>query len=277
MSSPLFGWDLLIKSVESEIKTNEDVLLCFTHLVLVSNDFKCVGLGESKVIDGTETKTEALPAGWSESYSIRYVHKGRLYILKCTKVDEGLMLNLIRVDERTTSLVQLNSNAVASRTGTLAQMLPKHTDLMDQIKTQLIEKVVASKNSRDTSSQTVAPSASNPQPMSPQNPSPLMVDPLGGGFPRPGGVGVGEIDLNPFGRNPLAFPSPMGGGGMLFEPPRGGRFPQGPGFGLPPGAIPPGARFDPFRPPDVDRFPRRPNNRPDNDELPPPGYDDMFM
>ncbi|KAJ3657742.1 hypothetical protein Zmor_009526 [Zophobas morio] len=274
MSGSLFGWDLVLKSVESEIKSNEDILLCFAHLVLVSNDFKCVGLGESKVLDGSETKSEALPAGWSDSYALRYVHQGRLYLFKATKVDDGLMLNLIRVDERTTSLVHLNSNLVASRTGSLAQMLPKHSDMMQQIRSELIDKVVASRNSRDGSSQT-APAPSSPQlPPNPHPMSPLLVDPPS--FPRRG-VGVGELDLNPFGRNPLGFPGPMGGGGMLFEPPRGGGFPQAPGFGMPPGAVPPGARFDPFRPPDVDRFPRRPPNRPDNDEFPPPGYDDMFM
>ena len=161
MSGSLFGWDLVLKSVESEIKSNEDILLCFAHLVLVSNDFKCVGLGESKVLDGSETKSEALPAGWSDSYALRYVHQGRLYLFKATKVDDGLMLNLIRVDERTTSLVHLNSNLVASRTGSLAQMLPKHSDMMQQIRSELIDKVVASRNSRDGSSQT-APAPSSP-------------------------------------------------------------------------------------------------------------------
>lgn len=273
----LFGWDLVIKSVESEIKSNEDILLCFAHLVLISNDFKCIGLGESKTFDGNETKSEALPEGWSESYSIRYVYQGRLYILKGTKVDDGLLLNLIRVDERTTSLVQFNTNSVASRSGSLAQMLPKHSEMMQQIKTELIDKVTNSKNSKDSSSQTTQQQPQ--QSTSPlQHPSSVYVDPL---EVRPRrGVGVGEFDLNPFGRNPYIPVAPGGvgmGGGMLFEPPRGGRYPQGPDFGLPPGAVPPGARFDPFRPPDVDRFPRRPPNRPDNDEFPPPGYDDMFM
>lgn len=58
---------------------------------------------------------------------------------------------------------------------------------------------------------------------------------------------------------------------MLFAPP-----PDRPG--LPRGAVPPGARFDPFRPdglnPDPTPGPRRP---PGTDHLPPPGYDDMFM
>lgn len=41
------------------------------------------------------------------------------------------------------------------------------------------------------------------------------------------------------------------------------------------GAVPPFARFDPFGPPDLDR--PRPRRDPDNDHLPPPGYNDMFM
>lgn len=42
------------------------------------------------------------------------------------------------------------------------------------------------------------------------------------------------------------------------------------------GARPPGARFDPFGPPDLDP-PRPHRRRPDDDHLPPPGFDDMFM
>lgn len=72
---------------------------------------------------------------------------------------------------------------------------------------------------------------------------------------------------------------PIGGGGMLFVGPGGGPRPTpgfGPNMGIPGGSLPEGARFDPFRPPDVDRFHPRPR-RPDNDEFPPPGFDDMYM
>lgn len=41
------------------------------------------------------------------------------------------------------------------------------------------------------------------------------------------------------------------------------------------GAIPPGARFDPFGPPDIDP-PHLHRPRPDGAH-PPPGYDDMFQ
>ncbi|XP_026547774.1 proteasome inhibitor PI31 subunit, partial [Notechis scutatus] len=67
------------------------------------------------------------------------------------------------------------------------------------------------------------------------------------------------------------------GGGMIFDPLRSGfRNPVlDPSSGLPsrlpPGSIPPGARFDPFGPPGA----RRPGPNPDH--LRPPDYDDMFM
>lgn len=124
MASTLFGWDLLYESVRKDIKNNQDVLVCFTHLVLISNGFKCIGLGDSKVLDGTENKTEILPAGWNDNYTIRYVYQGRLYNLRGTSMEDAIMINLIRVQERTVSMVQLDVRAVAQRTGSLAQIIP---------------------------------------------------------------------------------------------------------------------------------------------------------
>lgn len=78
---------------------------------------------------------------------------------------------------------------------------------------------------------------------------------------------IGRGDLDPLGR---------GGGGMLFNPP-GMPFqpplPGVPGRNPLPGVIP-GARFDPFGPPEPGRIGRM---GPDPDHFPPPGYDDMFM
>lgn len=56
MAGSIFGWDLLYRTVEQDIKNNQDILLALTHFVLVSNGFKCIGLGESKVFDGNEPK-----------------------------------------------------------------------------------------------------------------------------------------------------------------------------------------------------------------------------
>ncbi|EEC13266.1 proteasome inhibitor, putative [Ixodes scapularis] len=85
---------------------------------------------------------------------------------------------------------------------------------------------------------------------------------------------LGQRDLNPFYTGP--------GGGMIMDPrqiPRPHHSDPGVGIpGLPRGAVPPGARFDPFGPP----HPNNPGNRhtfagPSPDHLPPPpDYDDMF-
>ncbi|CAG9858659.1 unnamed protein product [Phyllotreta striolata] len=277
----LFGWDLLYKSVEQDIKNNHDILVCLVHLVLVTNDFKCIGLGESKVLDGDEPKSEALPKNWNDQYAIRYVHKGKLYNLKATPLDDAIMINLIRIDERSVSFVQLNPRSVAQRTGSLDEMIPNNQNIVEQIKTQLIDRVTISKKSKESGCQTDPQrTAVQDDPLIVPNPSvPRTIV----NFPFSIASDYGRSDLEPLGGigiGPVRVPQPPGGG-MLFQPPGpsfGGGF-RDPGapVGLPPGALPPGARFDPFRPPDVDRYaPRRPN-RPDNDEFPPPGYDDMFM
>lgn len=276
MTSGFFGWDLLYSSVEKDVKTNQDVLVCFVHFALVSNGFKCIGLGESKTVDGTETQTESLPKGWNENYAIRYLYQGRLYNLRATSMDDAIMINLIRVDERTVSMVQLNTRAVAQRTGSLDQMIPDNQAIFQTIKSQLIDKVVVSTKSKETSSQTTPeqpssrPGRSEPQPdiLIPSFSNPIN--------PRFDPMRVGRDDLDPFGFDPLRS-GPMaqpGGGGMLFEPPRGPRFDPG-NLGVPPGGLPPGARFDPFRPTGGERIPRRQN--PDSDDFPPPGFDDMYM
>ncbi|XP_023023842.2 proteasome inhibitor PI31 subunit [Leptinotarsa decemlineata] len=286
MANALFGWDLLYGSVEKDIKSDQDILVCFTHLVLVSHGFRTVGLGESKTLEGNEMKSEVLPRDWNQFYAIRYIYQGRLYNFKATIVDDGVMINLLRVDERSVSLILLNSSWVVKKKGTLDEMIPDNRNISDKIKKQLIDKVIISKKTKEMSCQTESEQDTrrntslieNQRPELPWGPA-LSVGP----FPIVDPRNYGRSDLDPLGGiDPLRVPSNRGpgGGGMLFQPP-GPSFggpPLHPGnLGVPPGAIPPGARFDPFRPPDVDRsFNRRPN-RPDNDEFPPPGYDDMFM
>lgn len=281
-SPNLFGWDLLYSTVESDVHSNQDVLICLVHLVLISNGFKCIGIGDSKILDGSETKSESLPKGWNDGYAVRYIYQGRLYNLKATPLDDGVIINLIRVDERTVSMVQLNSRSVVQRSGPLDQMMPDATAMVDTIKKQLIDKVVTSTKTKDSASQTrpetsKTTSGINVIPSRITEPQRNLNYPY---VPNLHPIDVGGADLNPFGLNPLGVPrSPAafpGGGGMIFVPPNRGGNPDI-NLGIPGGSIPPGARFDPFRPPDVDRFPRRPNNRPDNDEMPPPGFDDMFM
>lgn len=157
MAASLFGWDLLYSSVQKDIKNNQDILICLTHLVLVSNGFKCIGLGESKNIDGSEAKSESLPKGWNNDYAIRYIFKGKLYNLKGTTLEDGIIINLIRVDERTVGMVQLNSRQVAKKTGTLDEMIPDNINIVDQIKKQLIDTVIISTKTHSATTQTDPP------------------------------------------------------------------------------------------------------------------------
>lgn len=289
MALNVFGWDLLFKSVEDSIKSDQDVLVCFTHLMLISNGFKCIGLGDSKNIDGTETKSEILPEGWNENYAIRYVFQGNLYNLRATNMDDAVMINLIRVNERSVSMVQLNVKTVVQRSGSLEQVLPSYEELAQTIKKLLIDKVAVSTKYKDSTAQTSDTSSHDsvrdPMPSrAPSNPygsNPLLVERFGPP-PVPLGVdpfGVGRNDLNPippgmFGGVPR-FQDGVGGG-MLFTGPGGIPPRNNPNVGIPPGSLPPGARFDPFRPPDMERDQRNPRGR-YNDEFPPPGFDDMFM
>lgn len=180
----------------------------------------------------------------------------------------------------------------------------------------------------DTTGQGPSSSASSTRPRpryDPDDPFPAH-PPQGGvgqGIPYPGRnpLAIGDRDLNPLGGAlppgaghgppPLFGGGGGGGGGMYVGPddpifrdrfgPRGGGGgpggPQGPWGGdgfLPPGAVPPGARFDPVGPfgagprgafgPDGRILPpggRAPRGDPDWDDVRPPGgnsdYDNMFM
>ncbi|ORZ40684.1 PI31 proteasome regulator N-terminal-domain-containing protein [Catenaria anguillulae PL171] len=159
------------------------------------------------------------------------------------------------------------------------------------------------------------PAAANrphPRPLAPLGGGPPMVPPVGGPLHNPSPFSIGHSDLDPLGGMPPLGPTPFGGrgpapgmgpfsggdtgGGSIMGPGHPlftGGVPAGPGryWGgdglLPPGAVPPGARFDPIGP-QVGPFggpggvrPRPPPGRggmpntfpgePDFDELPPPG------
>ncbi|CAG8567036.1 8124_t:CDS:2, partial [Funneliformis mosseae] len=135
---------------------------------------------------------------------------------------------------------------------------------------------------------------------------PIFDDPYGGDEPSSfNPFSVGQDDLDPLGSNPIYGPPRFGGGGIQplggvggngmyvgpDHPIFGQRVPPGGRGGpqpLPRGSVPPGARFDPIVPfgpggpaPGRGRFSRPRGDpfsgEPDNDEVSPPGYNDMFM
>ncbi|XP_011311185.1 proteasome inhibitor PI31 subunit [Fopius arisanus] len=285
-SNDYFGFEILSKLVEEQVHKKEDVIILFAHWFLVKNGFRCIGLGDSKTFNPNEKGVELLPEEWSQSnhYSLRYLREAKLYILLGRKSDSDLLLNFLRIADNCLSTVKFSVNGTVSELhGALSLSIPHHQEVMQKLQGELLAPVYPG-NAREISTQTTTASRSHEERSRRSPPDdPLRVDPV----PRPpwpeGDVrGVGRNDVDP-----LAGIGPRGGG-MIFDPFRrpnpGLPNPLGPrpgGIGgpgrLPPGAILPDARFDPFGPPDLVQPRFRPRN-PDNDhELPPPGYDDMFM
>nr|XP_031830815.1 proteasome inhibitor PI31 subunit [Nomia melanderi] len=273
-----FGFELLHSLYGSQVLKKEDVLILFVHWYLVKNSFRCLGFGDSKAYNASEKGTELLPEGWNThpNYALRYIKDGNLYILHGVKSDEDLLLNLLRTDNQGVSNIQFPINqTVTDLHDSLESLIPSHQTVMQVIQTDLINPV-SSGNTTETATQT---STENRENVSVPIPDPLRIEhptrstqsqernPLAD--PR----NVGRSDLDPFAH----------GGGMIFDPLgplRNPINPYRPGLGvpgrLPPGAVPPHARFDPFGPPDVNQprpFPRNP----DNDHLLPSDYDDMYM
>lgn len=106
------------------------------------------------------------------------MYQGRLYNLKATNLDDGIIINLVRVDERTVGLIQLNVRQVVEKSGTLDEMIPDNKAIVEQIKKELIDKVVISTKSKSASSQTEPTMSDTPRTSVPPSfRDPQFVDP----------------------------------------------------------------------------------------------------
>ena len=275
-----FGFEILQALYDNQIAKKEDVLVLFVHWYFIKNGFKCIGLGDSKAYDSSETASELLPEGWNTrpNYALRYLNEGKLYILHGTRSDEDLLLNLLRVDNQSVSNTQYPINQTVNNLhGPLETLMPSYQNVLQTVQKDLVSPLLPN-NTAETSTQTTTSEHSiatvpdaDPLRVGPSAHPRLVTQPWAPEI-DPSRV-VGGADLNPFSR----------GGGMIFDPfnpsARNPLDPLRPGLGipgrLPPGAVPPYARFDPFGPPDNN--PPRPRRNPDSDDAMPPGYDDMFM
>ncbi|KAM3923933.1 proteasome inhibitor PI31 subunit [Leptodactylus fuscus] len=262
MASP--GLELLFGLVSSEITKPQDPLVCFIHWEMINHGFRCYGIGEQA--GAQEIGTERLPDGWAnnkELYTLRYGHETTQILLKALTVDGTLIVNAMDLQSEKTSDVTLNIEDFidSSHLQQYHSIYKNPVELKRQLEAKLLSPLLGSKKENVTSEST-RERAVDDDPLRVPTRAPTShrhpwIDP-------PGHFPYGAADLDPLGGR---------SGGMIMDPFHAGRTRPRPDplGGLPPGAVPPGARFDPFGPIGSGR------PGPDPDHMPPPGYDDMFM
>jgi len=263
-----FGLELSYRSVLPSITRKSDVLVVLVHWKLVSNGYLCFGL-ETEANEPREA-SELLPEGWNASsdfYQLKYIKDENHYILKCIIVEKQLLITLLRVkDEKVLNLTLNQDIQIHNNFTNYKEAFLNRPSLEKLVEKDLIEPLVE-KKVPIAKEQPPLPEVSFEDPLIASRFNPERSDQF---FPD-----IGRGDLDPFGR----------GGGMLMDPRHTRRPPVNPSY-LPPGAVPPGARFDPFGPEPPQQFPPgrfgppRPRGgfgEPNPDHLPPPGSDDMFM
>ncbi|XP_017882101.1 proteasome inhibitor PI31 subunit [Ceratina calcarata] len=258
----LFGFELVKELYKTQTARQEDLIILFVHWYFIKHGFRCIGIGDTKTFEPTEKGSQLLPEGWNTrpNYALRYLANSKLYLLHAIRSEEDLLLNLLRVEGEAVSSVQFPINQTVNDLG---GPTPKYQDVMNLIQRDLVDPLHPG-NTSETSTQTTSTNDSRDDRL---RPDPLRVG-RPGPYPGPAAdlLRVGAADLDPLAR---------GGGGMIFDPfaARNHVHPNRPDVGipgrLPPGAVPPFARFDPFGPPDPD--PPRPRRR-----LPEYG-ENMFM
>ncbi|XP_045495463.1 proteasome inhibitor PI31 subunit [Colias croceus] len=274
-SDPLFGWDLTFKTVEKDVKRKSDIIIAFIHWNLTKRGFRNIGVGDERTLSGDEVKSEVLPTGWNDNdnYTLRYILDDKLYILHGLNTDGNLIVNLMRSEDLAVSNVAVKTeDTVKGTSGPIDKMLPNYKDLMFNVKRDLID-TLTERSTISIQTQTGVGSglrvaSDEPIRIPRVNPDTHLWELPSANLPN-----VGRSDLDPFA---------PGGSGMIFNPFGPRRDIENPGLGipggLPRGAVPPGARFDPFGPPGVGPMPRRRPPPPDADHLPPPGFNDnMFL
>ncbi|XP_020512092.2 proteasome inhibitor PI31 subunit [Labrus bergylta] len=273
------GLEVLYTCFGGSVTCPQDAVVCFVHWEMIKSGYRCVGSGDEP--RNNDKKSELLPADWSatkELYSLRYKPKDgdTTLLLKAIVVDSTLIFNLMSSSTQQVSdlTVNISDHVDAEQLQTFDRVFKDTDSLSEKVRTQLLppqDRPPAQRTERrsrrdEDEEQRRRGEDSDPLRIPNRHPrqgtQPNWPDPM-----HP--FAAGGADLDPFGSR--------GGGGMIMDPLRSGYPRSGfdPSSGipdiLPPGAVPSGARFDPFGP--VGRH--RPG--PDRDHMPPPGYDDMFM
>ncbi|XP_017782971.1 PREDICTED: proteasome inhibitor PI31 subunit-like [Nicrophorus vespilloides] len=150
-----YTWDLFYRTEKHVVKSKEEVLICFVHFILITNGFRCIGLGDSKSFEGNEPKSRKLPIGWNDVLQMRYEHEGKLYLFLVTKLDEKrILINLIRPHDKSVSLIELKTCSVRNMSGILDRLIPSYKELNEYVVEQFIDKMKSSKKTKDATCQT---------------------------------------------------------------------------------------------------------------------------
>ncbi|XP_067929182.1 proteasome inhibitor PI31 subunit-like [Watersipora subatra] len=274
------GLELLLSSISSTLRDKLDALVAVVHWLIIKEELRCV-----QNTDEPAKSTELLPPGWnssSDEYTLTYVHGDKRYSLQVLRMDQAALLHFM--EEGSDRLAVLNVNiddVISSHFRDFSRMFENLDEFYAQFKSEVCP-ILQPPKQESTCLRQTDDHARRPPLNDPLRSDPLRVGPTrspynphrsGGPSYDPFNIGVGDLD-------PLRAGQP-GMGGMVFDPFRGGsqggfpRNPRGPGGFLPPGSVPPGARFDPFGP-DLDgrgSFRGEPNP----DHFRPPDFNDQFM
>ncbi|XP_061486864.1 proteasome inhibitor PI31 subunit [Rhineura floridana] len=272
------GLELLYSSVSPDITCPQDALVCYLHWKLITHNYRCLGAGDQP--GANERKSEMLPAGWNtdkDLYTLRYRLKDDSHdlLLKGIMMDGSIIVNVM--DPKSQKVADLTLKVTDFVNPEHLADFDKAYHNTEELQTQVVHHIISPfEATKERGSAKEEPRRErNPSPPNPPDHDPLWIPPRHPhgsrqpNWPDPmGPFAVGGEDLDPFGGRR---------GGMILDPLRSG-FPNpviNPSSGLPnqlpPGSVPPGARFDPFGPPGANR------SGPNPDHLPPPNYDDMFM
>ncbi|KAI8075482.1 PI31 proteasome regulator N-terminal-domain-containing protein [Gilbertella persicaria] len=298
--------------IASGFKNPYDAIAGAVHAIMLSVGFRFAGLGDDARQEGDGTR-KVLPENWNENglhvYAFRYSHpqSSLTFVVKTLKLgDKCVILGLGIGDNKTAMLDFLIEDYTSASFYPYESSSDKplvhgfissnrFEDFIKAYKLKILQKLIPGlqkpgyEEQEDNSNNAPSSGRFEPQRQQQRYPSRDQEDIYD----------VGGSDLRPLPDQGMHMPG--GGGGMYVGPDhpifggRGGSSLDDPSglFGgpqpLPRGSVPPGARFDPIGP--FGGLPRRPTggNRgrggphrnfagePDNDELRPPGYDDMFM
>jgi len=278
-----------------------DAMVAALHLTMRQSGFRCIGLTENGSNNSNVDDQTPLPDGWNQSfdsYSFQYKHtqSSMTFFVKYLIMNNKLLVHGIAKEDNKICSLELSLNDYVNE-DSLSDYNALYKDLDKLIalfKINIISKLLPDLNKagyeataeQDTPTSTRTPQREQVHPYDferPQVHDPLRIPGTGGHYPSHfPSFGVGYNDLHP------PFPgvgAPSGQGNLMgpnhpmFGPRANDPYAVNPnipfgGTGLPRGRVP-GARFDPVGPPPPLNPARNNNNF--GDELPPPGFDNMYL